>query len=187
MQKLIQAFLTVLGGFIAFVGLILLINAPWAGASLIASALLIMPPVRTAVGAKTGITIPKNVRALALIVLFFATIGFMLKSGSASIARAEAERAALQARAAEERGKQDAVYFAANTDAVISEVGGAIDRNEFRKAMDIAEKYLPYGSPKLAELHSSAKSSLEACTDVYRTNQGWLVGCDYRGKNAFGA
>lgn len=25
------------------------------------------------------------------------------------------------------------------------------------------------------------------CTDVYFTDDGWLVGCDYRGKNAFGA
>ncbi len=28
---------------------------------------------------------------------------------------------------------------------------------------------------------------MDACTQVYTTDDGWLVGCDYRGKNAFGA
>lgn len=27
---------------------------------------------------------------------------------------------------------------------------------------------------------------IDGCTQVYRTESGWLVGCDYRGKNAFG-
>lgn len=27
---------------------------------------------------------------------------------------------------------------------------------------------------------------VESCTDVYTTDDGWLVGCNYRGKNAFG-
>jgi hypothetical protein len=27
---------------------------------------------------------------------------------------------------------------------------------------------------------------IEQCTDVYTSDQGWLVGCDYRGDNAFG-
>ena len=27
---------------------------------------------------------------------------------------------------------------------------------------------------------------MAGCTDVYQTDKGWLVGCDYRGKNAFG-
>jgi uncharacterized protein YgiM (DUF1202 family) len=27
---------------------------------------------------------------------------------------------------------------------------------------------------------------VEQCTDVYTSDQGWLVGCDYRGDNAFG-
>lgn len=27
---------------------------------------------------------------------------------------------------------------------------------------------------------------IEGCTPVYKTNDGWLVGCTYRGKNAFG-
>ena len=46
MQKLIEVVLTLVGGFVAFVGLVLLVNAPWAGFSLIAAALLIMPPIR---------------------------------------------------------------------------------------------------------------------------------------------
>ena len=28
---------------------------------------------------------------------------------------------------------------------------------------------------------------MDGCTDVYHTKNGWLVGCNYRGKNAFGA
>lgn len=28
---------------------------------------------------------------------------------------------------------------------------------------------------------------ISSCTQVYTTESGWLVGCDYRGKNAFGA
>lgn len=27
---------------------------------------------------------------------------------------------------------------------------------------------------------------IDVCTGVYHTNEGWLVGCDYRGRNAFG-
>lgn len=27
---------------------------------------------------------------------------------------------------------------------------------------------------------------IDGCTKVYHTNEGWLVGCDYRGRNAFG-
>ena len=27
---------------------------------------------------------------------------------------------------------------------------------------------------------------IDGCTDVYTTKEGWLVGCDYRGRNAFG-
>ena len=310
MQKLIEIVLTLIGGFLAFVGVVVLIGAPWAGVSLIAAALLIMPPVRNAVGAKTGITIPKNARALALIVLFGSFLGFVLKSGSDSAARRQAEQAVQAANAAEERRKQDAAYFAANGDAIIAQVTDAMNRKQFREALDISERYLPYGNAKLNAVHASAKSSLDsilaaekaakdeenriaktsalveqlksvpaeminrnrdlykqlselnpqnatyrekfehyqrkvsaaeekaanikqrednernarllafgqpplksewdgsysvvesylkqvandpasidiqACTDVFHTKQGWLVGCDYRGKNAFGA
>jgi len=28
---------------------------------------------------------------------------------------------------------------------------------------------------------------MDACTEVYYVTDGWLVGCDYRGRNAFNA
>lgn len=38
------------------------------------------------------------------------------------------------------------------------------------------------------EVHANGPDSIkvESCTDVYRTKDGWLIGCDYRGKNAYG-
>jgi hypothetical protein len=46
-----------------------------------------------------------------------------------------------------------------------------------------------YGEVKdyLREVMNDPKSlEMDSCTGVYNTDEGWLVGCDYRGRNAFG-
>lgn len=35
-------------------------------------------------------------------------------------------------------------------------------------------------------MNDPSSLDMDACTSVYHTPEGWLVGCDYRGKNAFG-
>lgn len=169
MQKLMEALKTLVGGFLAFVGLIFSIKAPWAGASLILAALLIMPPVRKAIGGKTRITIPRNVRVLVFLVLVFAFFGFVSNSGRESLARAEAEMTAQQARVSEERRKQDVAYFAKHSEEITAQVSEAIDRKEYREALTLSEKYLPYGTPKLIALNNSAKASLEAVLAAEKT------------------
>ena len=44
----------------------------------------------------------------------------------------------------------------------------------------VIEKYLK----KIANDPDSI--DIDGCTEVYYTDDGWLVGCDYRGRNAFG-
>jgi hypothetical protein len=35
--------------------------------------------------------------------------------------------------------------------------------------------------------HDPDSITISGCTEVYYTNKGWLIGCNFRGKNAFGA
>jgi|SRR5690625_295961 len=46
---------------------------------------------------------------------------------------------------------------------------------------DVVRDYLQ------ARAHDPRSIDIDTCTSVRRTDGGWLIGCDYRGKNAFGA
>ena len=54
-------------------------------------------------------------------------------------------------------------------------------KSEWDGSYSVVESYLKQVA------NDPASIDIQACTDVYHTNQGWLVGCDYRGKKAFGA
>lgn len=81
-------------------------------------------------------------------------------------------------------------------------------KEKSRKAQEIAEKaladqlakfgkaptqsgwdgsYLPVKRYLESIANDPDSIDITACTEVYNTKDGWLVGCDYRGKNAFGA
>lgn len=54
-------------------------------------------------------------------------------------------------------------------------------RNVFGAGYDVIDRHLKRA------MHDPGSLDMEYCTSVSYTESGWLIGCRYRGKNAFGA
>jgi hypothetical protein len=106
---------------------------------------------------------------------YAAKLEFQQKQAAAQAAAAQkkaaAARVAKEKKAAAEKAKQDAIVAKFGRMPVAS----AWDGNYYE-----VERYLK----KVANDPDSI--DLDGCTKVYKVNEGWLVGCDYRGRNAFG-
>jgi hypothetical protein len=59
--------------------------------------------------------------------------------------------------------------------------GKAPERSGYDGTYRVVKNYLE------VVMHDPDSLEMDTCTKVYRTDKGWLVGCDYRGKNAYGA
>lgn len=82
-----------------------------------------------------------------------------------------AKAATARRKAAAEKAKQDAV---------VAKFGPAPVQSVWDGSYGPVESYLK----RVANDPDSI--DIDACTEVYRANDGWLVGCDYRGRNGFG-
>jgi hypothetical protein len=98
-------------------------------------------------------------------------------------ALARAQQAAAQKAAAEERAAAEKKKLAAEEtkrDAVVAEFGKAPIQSAWDDSYSEVEGYLK----RIANDPDSIE--IDTCTKVYQADDGWLVGCDYRGRNGFG-
>lgn len=85
--------------------------------------------------------------------------------------KAAAERAAREKKLAAEKAKRDAV---------VAKFGESPTQSAWDGSYYEVERYLKHVA------NDPDSIDIDACTKVYRADDGWLVGCDYRGRNAFG-
>lgn len=65
--------------------------------------------------------------------------------------------------------------------AYVTSYGEQPEQSKWDGSYRAVEKYLK------AAANDPSSIDIDGCTQVYKNKTGWLVGCDYRGKNAFGA
>jgi hypothetical protein len=149
----------IFGILFLFVGIYSLSYAPLAGLAMILASLLLLPPVRTYVHAKTNIVLSVRLRGIAI---FFLFVAFGIYSGQGL----DKESATNQARELEKQKQafanmqqKNIDYFNQNSAQILAEIKNAITGRDFKKAMLLSLKYLPSKNQELIELNNEAKSA----------------------------
>lgn len=153
----------VFGVLIGLSGLLLLIEGPLAGICLIAIALLLLPPVRSAVFAKTNKEFPFKAKAISIFVLFIAFGIFARQSDQRIAAELEVQKAEEQEQAQKiTKARQDNIdYFSSHKEEILASASSAISEKNYQVVVNQTSKYLPSNDDDLNEIYGKAKSALD--------------------------
>lgn len=151
----------VFGVLLALSGLLLLIEAPLAGICLIAISLLLLPPVRNAVFAKTNKEFPFKARAISIFVLFIAFGIFLGQSEQKKAAELEAQKAEEQAQNIAKARQENIDYFNSHKEEILASASSALSEKNYQVVVNQTSKYLPANDEGLNEIYGKAKSALD--------------------------
>lgn len=151
----------VFGVLLGLSGLISLIESPLEGVFLIAISLLLLPPVRNAVYAKTKKELPFKTRAISVFVLFIAFGIFVGQSQEKKAAVLEAQQSEEQAQKLAQDRQDNINYFKGHKEEIISSASSALSENNYQLVINQTSKYLPANDAELNEIESQAKNALE--------------------------
>lgn len=151
----------VFGVLLGLSGLISLVESPLGGICLIAISLLLLPPIRNAVYARTKKELPFKARAISIFVLFIAFGIFVGQSQERKAAELEAQKAEEQAQKVAEARQEHIDYFNSHKDEIISSASSALSEKNYHLVMSQTSKYLPANDAELNEIYTQAKNALE--------------------------
>lgn len=151
----------VFGVLLGLSGLLSLIESPLAGICLIAISLLLLPPVRSAVYAKTNKEFPFNARAISIFVLFIAFGIFMSQSDQKKAAELQAQKAEEQAQKIAKARQDNIDYFNSHKEEILASASSALSEKSYQVVVSQTSKYLPANDADLNEIHSKAKNALD--------------------------
>lgn len=150
----------VFGVLFLLVGLVLIIEFPLGGLSLVLISLLLLPPVRNFVYSKTNKELPVKVRGIAISVLFIAFSVFVVQSYDRKAQELVAKEAKEKAQNAAVLQQQNIDYFNQNSSQILSEIKMSFQKGNYKEVVSLSSKYLPSQNQELIELNSKAKSEL---------------------------
>lgn len=150
----------VFGVLLGLSGLLSLIESPLAGICLIAISLLLLPPVRSAVFAKTNKEFPFKARAISIFVLFIAFGIFMGQSEQKKAAELEAQKAEEQAQKIAKARQDNIDYFNSHKEEILASASSALSEKNYQVVVSETNKYLPANDADLNEIHGKAKNAL---------------------------
>jgi len=142
-------------------GLILLVESPLVGICLIAISLLLLPPIRNAVYAKTKKVLPFKARAISIFVLFIVLNIFVAQYAERKAAEEEAQKAEEQAQKLARARQANIDYFNSHKDEIISSASSALSEKNYQLVMSQTSKYLPANDAELNEIYTQAKNAFE--------------------------
>jgi len=151
----------VFGVLLGLSGLVSLVESPLGGICLIAISLLLLPPVRNAVYAKTKNKLPLKARAISIFVLLIAFGIFSGQSQEKKAAELEAQKAEEQAQKVSQARQDNINYFNSYKEEIISSASSALSENNYQLVMNQTRKYLPANDAELNQIHNQAKNALE--------------------------
>lgn len=151
----------VFGVILGLSGLLFLIESPLAGICLIAIALLLLPPVRSAVFAKTNKELPFKARAISIFVLFIAFGIFSSLSEQKKAAELEVQKAEEQAQKITKARQDNIDYFNSHKEEILASASSALSEKNYQVVVNQTSKYLPSNDDDLNEIYGKAKSALD--------------------------
>lgn len=156
------------GMLLGLSGLISLLESPLEGICLISISLLLLPPIRNAVYARTKKELPFKARAISIFVLFIVFSIFVGESQEKKAAALEAQKAEEQAQKVVEARQEKIDYFNRHKDEIISSASSALSEKNYQLVMSQTGKYLPANNAELNEIYTQAKNALE---EIKRTEK----------------
>lgn len=164
MKTLLLIVSWIIGCALAITGLVLLFTAPWSGIILIAASLLVLPPVRALVYAKTHKRLTFGIRTLLVIVLFVGSMFLVSVSAihTENVHEAQQKAKAEQVKAAQlaKVKQENEQYFATHRSDVLASITKSITSKHYQQAIAKAKKYTSTNDPKLKELYATAKQGV---------------------------
>jgi hypothetical protein len=151
----------VFGVLLGISGLMSLIESPLGGICLITISLLLLPPVRNAVYAKTNKELPFKARAISIFVLFIAFGVFVGQSQENKVAELEAQKAEEQVQKVAQARQENIDYFNRNKEEILASASSALSEKNYQIVVSQTSKYLPANDDNLNEIHGKAKSALD--------------------------
>lgn len=151
----------VFGVLLGLSGLLFLIESPLAGFCLIAISLLLLPPVRNAVFAKTNKEYPLKARAISIFVLFIAFGIFVGQSEQKKAAELEAQKAEEQAQKIAKARQDNIDYFNSHKEEILASASSALSEKNYQVVVSQTSKYLPANDADLNEMHGQAKTAID--------------------------
>lgn len=167
-NKLVAATATplnwVFGVLFGLSGLISLIESPLVGICLIVISLLLLPPVRNTVYAKTNKELSFKARAISIFVLFIVSSIFAGQSLEKKADELKAQKAEEEVqKVAKAKARQDNIdYFNGHKEEILSSASSALSEKNYQLVMNQTSKYLPANDAGINEIYSQAKSALDA-------------------------
>jgi hypothetical protein len=139
-------------------GTAFLLSSARAGIAMLAIALLLLPPFRNFVYAKTGQAVPPKARGIAVVVLFVAFVIFGVQDQSREAQEAAAKEAQAQAEVAAALRERNVEYFNQNSAQILGEIKKAISTGDLNGAIALSAKYISAENPELRELNAQARA-----------------------------
>lgn len=161
----------VFGLIFLLTGVLFLAESPLAGLSLIASAALLVPPVRDFVYVKTNKEIPLTARAISIFILFMAFGFFVEQAQDRKQQQLAAEQAQEQAEKAAKLRRENIDYFNSNRERIISDLKTALSENDYQTVIANSNKYLVAGDKELEQMNVQAKKELAAIQKSEKTEK----------------
>jgi len=152
----------IFGTLFLLIGLIGIIadDSPLAGLTWVFISLLLLPPVRNFVYAKTNRQLSIQARGIAIFVLFIAFGNFTGQSQDRKAQELAAQEAQAQAEKAAALQQQNVDYFNKNSSQILNEIRTDFESGNFKEAVSLSSKYLPAQNKDLIDLNAKANSEL---------------------------
>lgn len=159
----------IFGGFLALSLLFYITKSIFATVCLVGAAVLLIPPVRERVFAKTNISMTDNARTVIVVILLLFAYGAKNNKKQEVLAKQEleksAENAAIEAKLESERIQAALKSFNASPESVLAPLRSAVHRKEWTLAIVLSKDYLTTNNKELIELHKQA-STKQAAIDA---------------------
>lgn len=164
MKKLFLILNWAFGGFLLLVGVVIAVQAPISGGTLMLASFFMIPPIREFFYSKTNKEISIGYRSLIIIILFGIGITTIPPTPPPTEAQIQ-ERKLAKEKAEVERIKkienQNIKYFEEHKVKILTEIGLEIQMGNYKEAISKASKYLPSKDEELIGRDKEAKDSLE--------------------------
>lgn len=169
MEKVYLGLNWLFGVLILIIGLVSLITSPLASLSLIAIAMLLLPPVRAFAYSKTNKQIPTKARAISIAVLFILFVVFVGQDQANKKEALEVKKEQELAKKVAAANKKKVEYFNANRADIIAKAKSILSSKDYKAVINLSNQYLIAKDKELQGINSKAKQELAVIQKAQKT------------------
>jgi len=150
----------IFGVLALLIGIVLIVESPFGGVSLILISLLLLPPVRNIVYLKTKKELSAKVRGVVIFALFIVCSIFIGQSQDQKAQEIAAQEAQEKAEKIASIRQKNIEYFSDNSYKILRKIKEKFQNENYKEVVSLSSKYLPSKNKELIDFYGEAKSKL---------------------------